>query len=139
MAAEILMLTVENRKLQCIDYTTDCVNDSAGEKPSEFCTCQIIEDLTECEDTDPSHTNVEDGGYPFRAEYPEPFNNNSGDCDTPYKCEHDKSGSAFQYQQADWCVASGDQYEDHHMVDLFQDRVDTFGKIKGMVGCACGV
>lgn len=139
MAAEILMLTVENRKLQCIDHTADCVNDSASEKPSEFCTCQIVEDLTECEDTDPSHTNVEDGGYPFRAEYPEPFDNNSGDCDTPYKCKHDKSGSAFQYQQADWCVASGDQYEDHHMVDLFQDRVDTFGKIKGMVGCACGV
>ena len=82
MAAEILMLSVENRKLQCIDHTADCVNDSAGEKPSEFCTCQIVEDLTECEDTDPSHTNVEDGGYPFRAEYPEPFDNNSGDCDT---------------------------------------------------------
>ena len=28
------------------------------------------------------------------------FDNNSGDCDTPYKCKHDKSGSAFQYQQA---------------------------------------
>ena len=37
VAAEILMLSVENRKLQCIDHTADCVNDSAGEKPSEFC------------------------------------------------------------------------------------------------------
>ena len=59
VAAEILMLTVENRKLQCIDHTTDCVNDSAGEKPSEFCTCQIVEDLTECEDTDPFGQNTQ--------------------------------------------------------------------------------
>ena len=50
MAAKILMLIVENRKLQCIDHTADCVNDSAGEKPSEFCTCQIVENLTECEE-----------------------------------------------------------------------------------------
>ena len=62
VAAEILMLTVENRKLQCIDHTADCVEDSAGEKPSEFCTCQIVEDLTECEDTEPSNTNLEGGG-----------------------------------------------------------------------------
>lgn len=139
MAAEIFMLTVENRKFQCINDTADRVNDSTGEQPSEFCPCQIVENLTEGEDTGPSHTDVEDGGYPFRAEHPEPFDNDSGNCDTPYKCEHDKSGSALQYQQADRCVASGDQYEDHHMVDLFQDRVDTFGKIKGMIGCTCRV
>lgn len=139
MAAKILMLTVEKRKLQCIDHAADRVNDSAGEKPSEFGTCQIVEDLTEGEDAGPPHSDIKNGGYPFRTEYPEAFDNDSGDCNAPYQCEHDKSGSAFQYQQADRCVASGDQYENHHMVDLFQDRVDTFGKIKGMIGCACGV
>ena len=60
VAAKILMLIVENRKLQCIDHTADRVNDSAGEKPSEFCTCQIVEYVTECEYTYSCHTNVDD-------------------------------------------------------------------------------
>ena len=37
MGSEIFVAVVENRKLQCIDDTADCINDTACKKPSECC------------------------------------------------------------------------------------------------------
>ena len=45
MGTEILMLRIEDRKLQRIDHTADGIDDAAGKEPSEACTGQIVEDL----------------------------------------------------------------------------------------------
>ena len=37
MGTEIFVAVVENRKLQCIDDTADCINDTARKKRSECC------------------------------------------------------------------------------------------------------
>ena len=44
VGAEILMLRIEDRKLQRIDHTADGIDDTAGKEPSEACAGQIVED-----------------------------------------------------------------------------------------------
>ena len=94
------------------------------------CRRERIDNLCESQYADPAHADIKHRRKPFRTGDPADFYDNADQCDCPDKSEQEISDRTFQNDQADWCVASGDQYKDHHMVDLFQDRVDTFGRSK---------
>ena len=94
MRSEILMLCIEDRQLQCVDDTSDGIDDAAGQKPAEPCTGQVVEDRDEGQNTEPSHSDVDYGGEPFRAVDPECFHEHSCRCNAPHCCKEGISGSA---------------------------------------------
>ena len=49
------------------------------------------------------------------------------------------TGVIFKDDQANRCVSSGNQDENHHVVDLPQNFINVLGNIKGMVGRAGSV
>ena len=71
----------------------------------------------------PSHPDVENGRYPFRAIDPEGLDQNSYNSDPPNNGKQNQSGTSFQSDQTDWSIASGDKDKDHHVIDLFQYRI----------------
>ena len=123
MASEVLVTVVEDRELQRVDHAADGVDVAPGKEPSELGGRQVIQNLAECKHAYPAHADVEHRRHPFRTVDPEAFDDDSGDRDAPYKSEKGKTGPAVQHQKAHRGVASCDQYEDHHVVDLLQQCV----------------
>ena len=139
MTAEIRMGRIEKRKLQSVNDAADRIDDAAGQQPGKLCDRQCVKQLGEGKDACPSHGDIQDGRNPFRTEYPECFDQDSGNGKCPYDCQKDESGSAAKYQQTDRSVTSGNEYADHHVVDFFKDCIYFSGFIECMVSCACGV
>ena len=95
VAAEVFMPAVEDWKLQRVDHTAHGVDDPSGEEPSEGCRGHIVQDLGEGEYTGPAHPDIEDGRDPFRAVYPERFDQDPCDRDRPHDREEDNPGLSF--------------------------------------------
>ena len=70
MRSKIFMFCIEDRQLQCVDDTSDGIDDAAGQEPAEPCAGQVVEDRNEGQNTEPSHSDVDYGGEPFRAVKP---------------------------------------------------------------------
>ena len=79
MGSKILMFGVEDWKLQSIDDTSDGVDDTSGQEPGKSCMGKCAVDGNQCQDTQPSHANVENGRYPFRTGNPHCLEDNSDD------------------------------------------------------------
>ena len=139
VGAEILMLRIEDRKLQRIDHTADGIDDAAGKEPSEACTGQIVEDRNKSKYTQPAHSNIDYGGKPFRAVDPAAFEDHADDGNSPYQCTEDVTGAAVKDDQAYRCIAACDHHEDHHVIHFFQAAVHLGGGIYRMVKSACQI
>ena len=139
VGAEILMLRIEDRKLQSIDHTADGIDDAAGKEPSEACTGQIVEDRNKSKYTQPAHSNVDHRGKPFWAVDPAAFEDHADDGNSPYQCTEDVTGAAVKDDQAYRCIAACDHHEDHHVIHFFQAAVHLGGGIYRMVKSACQI
>ena len=95
MTAEVFVLAVKDRELQRVDHAAYSVNDPSGEEPPECCRGHIVQDLCKCQNTGPSHPDIEDGGDPFWTVYPEGFDQDACDRDRPYDREKDDAGPAL--------------------------------------------
>ncbi len=118
VASEVLVLSVEDRKFQCVDDAADRVDDTTGQEPSECGRSQSVEQLADCKDADPTHSDIQDRRNPLGTEDPEEFQNHSQDCDGPDGDQHGKTGFSTENQKADRSIAACDQDKDHHMVDF---------------------
>ena len=139
VGAEILMLRIEDRKLQRIDHTADGIDDAAGEEPCESGRSESGNDLADRHDAYPAHRDVDHGREPLRAVDPEGIDDNAHDGNAPDKGQHPVAGLISEDDQAHRRVGSGDQDEDHHVVDLPENFVDMFRDVEGVVDRACGV
>ena len=139
MRSEILMLCIEDRQLQCVDNTSDGIDDAAGEKPCESGRCESGNDLADRHDAYPAHRDVDHGGEPLREVDPEGIDDDAYDGDAPDKGQHPVAGLISEDDQAHRRVGSGDQDEDHHVVDFPENFVDVFRDVEGVVDRACGV
>ena len=139
VGAEIFMLRVEDRQFQRVDHTADGIDDAAGEKPCESSRCESGNDLADRHDAYPAHRDVDHGGEPLRAVDPERVDENPGNRDTPDERQKPVTGVISKDDQANRCVSSGNQDENHHVVDLTQDFINVLGNIKGVVGRAGGI
>ena len=139
VGAEILMLRIEDRKLQSIDHTADGIDDTAGKEPSEACAGQIVEDRNKSKYTQPAHSNVDHRGKPFWAVDPAAFEDHADDGNSPYQCTEDVTGAAVKDDQAYRCIAACDHHEDHHVIHFFQAAVHLGGGIYRMVKSACQI
>lgn len=118
VASEVLVLSVEDRKFQCVDDAADRVDDTTGQEPSECGRGQSVEQLADCKDADPTHSDIQDRRNPLGTEDPEEFQNHSQDCDGPDGDQHGKTGFPAENQKADRSITACDQNKDHHMVDF---------------------
>ena len=139
VGAEIFMLRVEDRQVQRVDHTADGIDDAAGEKPCESGRCESGNDLADRHDAYPAHRDVDHGGEPLRAVDPEGIDDDAYDGDAPDKGQHPVAGLISEDDQAHRCVGSGDQDEDHHVVDFPKDLIDMLRNVEGVVDRACGV
>ena len=139
VGAEILMLRIEDRKFQGIDHTADGIDDAAGEQPCKGRWCECCHDLADRHDAYPAHRDVDHGGEPLRAVDPEGIDDDAYDGDAPDKGQHPVAGLISEDDQAHRCVGSGDQDEDHHVVDFPKDLIDMLRNVEGVVDRACGV
>ena len=55
------------------------------------------------------------------------------------KGQHPVAGLISEDDQAHRCGGSGDQDEDHHVVDFPKDLIDMLRNVEGVVDRACGV
>lgn len=139
VGAEIFMLRVEDRQFQRVDHTADGIDDAAGEQPCKGRWCECCHDLADCHDAYPAHRNIDHGGEPLRAVDPEGIDDDAHDGDAPYQRQHPVSGLVSENDQAHRSVGSGDQDEDHHVIDLSENFIDMFRDIEGVIDGTCGV
>ena len=96
VTAEIRMGRIEKWKLQSVNDAADRIDDAAGQEPAEPCAGQVVEDRNEGQNTEPSHSDVDYGGEPFRAVNPAALKDHSDDSNSPYKCTEDIAGAAVK-------------------------------------------
>lgn len=89
MRSKIFMSGIEDRQLQCVDDTSDGIDDATGQEPAEPCAGQVVEDRNEGQNTEPAHSNVDHRREPFRAVDPTALKDHSDDGNSPYKCTED--------------------------------------------------
>ena len=123
---EMLESGVEQWKLQCINDTSDGVNDTAGQEPVKGSRSQGCDDGFEGCEANPAHGNVDHRGKPFRTVDPDGIDDDTDDRDGPDERQKAVSDRIAKDDQADRSVGAGDQNEDHHMVDLFEHLIDMF-------------
>jgi len=130
---------VEQWKLQCVYNAADGVNDSAGEEPVECTRCQRSDNGLDRREANPAHGDVDHGGEPLGTVDPKCIDDDSDDRDGPNEGQKAVSDRIAENDQADRSVGTGDQYEDHHVVDLFEHFVDLLRDIEGVVDGAGSV
>lgn len=136
MRSKIFMFCIEDRQLQCVDNTSDGIDDAAGQEPAEPCAGQAVEDRNEGQNTEPAHSDVDHRREPFRAVDPAALKDHSDDSNSPYKCTEDIAGAAVKDDKAYRSIAACDHDEDHHVIHFFQTAVYFSGGVYGMIKSA---
>ena len=126
VASEIFMFVIEDGHFQCIDDSSDCIDNPSCKEPEESGSGHVIQDLRECQYAGPSHSDVQNGRYPFWTEDPECLDEDSYNCYAPDKCQKNPAGFTGQNKETDRGITSCDQNKNHHMVNLFQYGIDLF-------------
>ena len=139
MGAEAFMPGIKQRKLQRIDDSACCVNDTSGQEPEESGSTKCIQQPSEDKHTYPSHGNIDDGRKPFGAGNPTGFHQHARDGDAPDQSQQGVAHVASQHDQAYRRVGAGDEHEDHHMVQLAEDAQIPPGQIHRVVSGAGAV
>ena len=83
MRAKELVSGIEERKLQCVDNTSDGVDHTSGNQPDKCCDGKGLDQRNHGQDTEPAHGNVNDGREPFRAGDPECLDQHTDDGNGP--------------------------------------------------------
>ena len=97
---EILVLRIEDRKLQGIDHTADGIDDTAGKEPSKPARGRLWKIGTKSKYTQPAHSNVDHRGKPFRAVDPAALEDHSDDGNSPYEGTEDIADASVENDQA---------------------------------------
>ena len=137
MRTEILESGVEQWKLQCINDTADGVDNTAGEEPVKCTRSEGGHNGFDRSEAYPAHGNVDQRRKPFRTVDPQGVDDDSDKCDGPDESQKAVAHRVSQDDQADRSISSGDQNENHHMINFFQHFVELFGNIECVV-CSAG-
>ena len=137
VGAEAFMSGIEQGELQRIDYATHCIDDTACQKPQKGCGTQGIEKASEYQHTYPSHGDINDGGKPFGAGDPAKFDEHTDQCDSPDESQQGIAQIAAQNDEAHGGVGTGDEHEDHHVVQFAEDAQVFSGQVYTVV-CGAG-
>ena len=136
VGAEELMFRIEDRQLEGIDDTAHGVDDAAGQQPEKCGRGQGFQQRPEYQDTYPAHGNVDHRGKPLRTGDPTGFHDHAHSSNAPDKSQQRISQLTAQYNEAHRCVRTGNQYKDHHMIQLPEDPETFTGEVHGMISGA---
>lgn len=126
----------QQRKLQRVNHSAHGIDDSSGQKPYECLKRKCKVDITKSKDTQPAHSDIENGGEPFRTGNPEQFEDDACQGNSPDQDKQTQSLGSAENHDTYRCVGTGNEDENHTVVDFFQLFICAWAKIKGMVGSA---
>ena len=112
---------VEEWELQCIYDATDGVNDTAGKEPVKSARSQGSNNALDRSEANPAHGDIDHRREPFRTVDPESIDHDADDRDEPDQCQKAIANGISKDDQTDRSISAGDQYKDHHMIDLFKE------------------
>ncbi len=92
-----------------------------------------------CKDTCPTHSNVEDGRYPFWTSNPKSFQKNAKYGNRPNDSAKDISDFVMKGNEADWRIASGNHNENHHVIQFTKSAVYFCSGVYRVVNGACRI
>ena len=136
VGAEELMFRIEDRQLQGIDDTAHGVDDAAGQQPEKSGRGQSFQQRPEYQDTYPAHGNVDHRGKPLGTGDPAGFYDHADSGNAPDKSQQCISQLTALHNETHRCVRTGDQYKDHHMIQLPEDPETFTGEVHGMISGA---
>ncbi len=138
MGAKIFESGIKNRQLQGVNNPSCSVDDASGQKPDKGAFWKRSSDFPKGQDTDPSHGDINKRRDPFRTGDPERIDDHSGNGDSPYKSQQRPAGFVTQNKNAHRCIGSGNQNENHHMVNFSENLVYLWRNIQSMInGAGC--
>lgn len=139
VGAEVFVPGIKERDLQAVDDSAYGIDDAAGQQPSEACSGKCAENWNKCQHAKPSHSDIQNRGYPFGTVDPEAFQDNAEKGNCPDQSTEDVSQFIMKSNEAYRCVASGNHNKDHHMVHFAEPAVDLFCRINGVINSTCRI
>ena len=136
MTAEALWKPVKYRQLQSVEDTADGVNDAAGQKPSEGCRRERCHQRLEDQNTCPAHGDIDNGAYPVRAVDDKYLKSDADKSGRPDEKEKRDTAASRQSQQADRRVGTGNEDEDHSVVNAAKQQVHLGGNVQRVIEAA---
>ncbi len=123
MGAEIFESGIKNRQLQGVNNPSCSVDDTPGQKPDKGAFGKRGSDFSKGQNTNPSHGNIDKGRNPFGAGDPEGIDDHACNGDSPYESQKGPAGFVTQNEDAHRGIGSGNQNENHHVVNLSENLV----------------
>ena len=139
MGAELPVPGIEQGELQGVDDPAHGIDDATCQQPQEGRRGQGVEEPAEHQHADPAHGDVDRRGEPFGTGDPEGLDQHPRQGDAPDQSQQGISQLPAQHDQADRRIGSGNQHEDHHMVQLAEDAQIPPGQIHRVVSGAGAV
>lgn len=118
VGAKEFVSCVKERELQSVDNSADGIDNAACDQPGKSGRGKRLYQRNQRAYTKPSHGDVNQGGEPFGTGDPKCFDQHADQSDTPHKDQKRDSDAVSERNQADRRIASRDQDEDHHVIDL---------------------
>ena len=104
MRTKIFMVGIKNRKLQRINNSSYCINNSSCQKPSKPCRREGMYNRNKSKYAQPAHSNINYRRKPLGACNPACFYNNSDNCRNPHSSTQQQSCFSFQNNQTNRCI-----------------------------------
>ena len=98
-----------------------------------------MEDWHKSKDTEPSHSNVQNRGNPFRTVDPQCFQKDSHNGYCPYKTAENIADSIVKRNETYRCIASGDHNKNHHMIYFAKSAVYFFCGVYRVINGTCRI
>ena len=137
--SEIPVPVVKQGELHGIDDSPQGVDDAAGQKPEKSRLRQGLDDLGDGQNAHPAHGDVYEGGEPLGAGDPAGVDQDAHCGDSPHQGQQGPAGPVAQDDHADRGVGSGNEDEDHHVIDFPQQPVDLRRDVQGVIDGAGAV
>ena len=120
---EIGVALLKARPLQSVNDAAHGVEQPAGQQPAKAGGRQAGQQLGQREDAGPAHGDVQRRRHPLGAEHEKQHGGRPQQGAPPDDSQQHPAHQRRQRQQADRGIAAGDHDKDHHVVQLFEQRL----------------
>ena len=136
MGAEAPVPGIEKWELQGINHASCSVNNAPGQKPEKGGHAEGIQQFSKHKHTDPSHCDVDQGGKPFGTGDPTGLDDHAAQSNAPDQGKQGVAKPASQHDETDRGVGAGNQYKDHHVIQLAEDPEIFSRQVYGVISGA---
>lgn len=130
---------VKDREFQCIDDSSNCVDNATGQQKKESWAGQIVNDWRKGKQASPSHGDVDRRAKPVWTVDIEYLQSDPDDGNGPDQDEQTSADPPGQDDHTDWRVGTCNKNKNHGVIQLAQDQIFLLRKIQRVVQGTCTV